>query len=63
MNIQSRDEVIDELWKIKDQFATSSKGNVGELVKKVNEIAKQNGFQSNVSNRFNQDNNLTKKTS
>lgn len=46
MNIESQDEIIQELWKIKDQFAASNGGGVGELVKKANEIAKQKGFEN-----------------
>jgi len=54
MNIETKDEVIEELWEIKDQFATSSGGNIGDLVKKANAIAKQKGFQDNGVNQTSQ---------
>jgi len=54
MNIETKDEVIEELWDIKNQFAASSGGNMGDLVKKANAIAKQKGFQDYSVNQTNQ---------
>ncbi len=39
MKNNERDEIIEELWAIKDNFSISCHQNVGEIVKKMNKIA------------------------
>lgn len=39
-----RDEIIEELWQIKDRFSFSCNRNIGELIKKMNAIAEELHF-------------------
>jgi|GEM_PF-2545128 len=39
-----RDEIIEELWQIKDRFSFSCNRNIGELIKKMNDIAEELHF-------------------
>ncbi len=44
MNNENKDEIIEELWRIKDNFSSSCKNNVDKFINEVNKIAQQNGF-------------------
>jgi hypothetical protein len=46
MEEDKKDEVIEELWHIKDQFSTSCNKNIRQLVKRVNKIAQEQGFET-----------------
>ena len=46
MKTEIQDEVIEELWKIKDHFCDHGKKSIQDLVKEANQIAKQKGFKS-----------------
>ncbi len=52
MNMEIQDEVVEERWEIKDQFAVSGGGNAGELIKRVDEMAKQKDSQCDSINVF-----------
>lgn len=39
MKNNERDEIIEELWEVKDNFSNSCNQNIGEIVKKMNMIA------------------------
>ncbi len=56
----TQDEVIEELWKIKDQLSGSSKGNFDALIEQVNEIAKKKGFNNNLVRESGNEDGLTK---
>lgn len=44
MKNNERDEIIEELWEVKDNFSSSCNQNVGEIVKKMNMIAEDLKF-------------------
>jgi len=44
MKNEQKDEIIEELWKIKGQFSSSCNKNVRQLIQLVNDIAKKQGF-------------------
>ncbi len=47
MEKEKRDEIIEELWNVKDEFAGSCNQNMEQIVKKMNEIAEDIGFKDN----------------
>jgi hypothetical protein len=51
MNKEQKDEIIEELWKIKDQFSSSCNRNIKQLIQLVNDIAKKQGFDRTVSKK------------
>lgn len=51
MRKEQEDEVIEELWKIKDRFSSSCNKNVRQLVRLVNDIAKKQDLDEIVDNR------------
>jgi hypothetical protein len=50
MEKEQKDEIIEELWKIKDQFSSTCNKNIRQLVQLVNEIAEKQGFDKTVDN-------------
>ncbi len=46
MNKEPRDEIIEELWKAKEQFSASCNKNIKQLVQLINEMANQQGFET-----------------
>lgn len=50
MKKEQKDEIIEELWKIKDQFSSSCNKNIRQLIQLVNDIAKKQGFDKTVDN-------------
>ena len=46
MKNNERDEIIEELWEVKDNFSSSCNQNVGEIVKKMNIIAEDLKFKN-----------------
>lgn len=53
INEETKDEIIEDIWKIKEHFSISCNKNVRELVQLVNDIAKKQGFDKTVNNRGN----------
>ena len=43
-DIIERDEIIEELWKIKDEFSSSSGKDISKIVERINKIAEEQGF-------------------
>ncbi len=41
---EAKDEIIEELWCIKDKFSSSCDNNIGEFIKTMNKIAVEKGF-------------------
>ncbi|MCP5004044.1 MAG: hypothetical protein GY941_08895 [Planctomycetes bacterium] len=41
---EAKDEIIEELWCIKDKFSSSCDNNIGEIIKTMNKIAVEKGF-------------------
>ena len=39
MNTYEKDEILEELWKIKDDLAANCGNNMGKMIKKIKEIA------------------------
>jgi hypothetical protein len=50
--VETKDEIIQELWKIKEHFSCSCNKNIRQLIQLVNTIAKQQGFENTVSNKI-----------
>lgn len=55
MKNEQKDEIIEELWKIKDQFSSTCNKNIRQLVQLANEIAKKQGFDETIDNKINKD--------
>jgi len=39
-----RDEIIEEIWKIKKEFSSRNLNNLKKIVQEANDIAKKEGF-------------------
>lgn len=52
MNKKEKDEIIEEVWKIKEQFSSSCKKNIRQIVQMANDIAKKKGFDKTVNNKI-----------
>ncbi len=44
MVTDAKDEIIEELWCIKDKFSSSCDNNIGKFIKTMNKIAEEKGF-------------------
>ncbi len=51
MKKNEKDEIIEELWKIKDQFSSSCNRNIRQLVQLINHIAEKQGFDKTADNQ------------
>nr|VFJ60822.1 MAG: hypothetical protein BECKFW1821B_GA0114236_106011 [Candidatus Kentron sp. FW] len=51
MDKKQKDEIIEELWKIKEQFSSSYNKNIRQITQFVNDIAKEQGFDKTVDNK------------
>ncbi len=47
-----KDEIIEELWQIKDNLSSSCKGDMGELVKIMNRIAEEYDLTGTLQNEY-----------
>ena len=47
MEKENRDEIIEELWNVKDELASSCNQDMEQIVKKMNKIARNVGFKDN----------------
>lgn len=48
MENNERDEIIEELWEVKDNLSSSCDQNVGEIIQKMNMIADRLGFEGEI---------------
>ena len=44
MDNENKDEIIEELWCIKDKFSSSCNKNMEKIIKTMNKIAEEKGF-------------------
>ncbi|MBF0235268.1 MAG: hypothetical protein HQK65_19875 [Desulfamplus sp.] len=51
IKIKQKDEIIEELWEIKEKFSSKCNKNIRQLVQLVNEIAIQKGFEKTIDKR------------
>ncbi|MBF0204367.1 MAG: hypothetical protein HQK67_08645 [Desulfamplus sp.] len=52
MNKEQKDEIIEELWKTKEQFSLSCNKNISQLIQLINEIAKDQGFSETINSQL-----------
>jgi uncharacterized protein YihD (DUF1040 family) len=53
MEEDQKDEVLEELWHIKDQLSSSCNKDIRQLVERVNKIAQEQGFEKTVEDQQN----------
>ena len=51
MEKDQRDEIIEELWQIKDEFSSSCGKDIRKIVEKINKIAEEQGFSGEQINK------------
>ena len=59
MKNSQKDEIIQELWKIKDEFSFSCNGDIKKIVERMNKIAEEQGFSNDETTKEDDSNCLT----
>jgi hypothetical protein len=50
-DLTQEDEIIEELWRIKDNFSSSCNEDMGKIIETMNKIAEKEGFSDNRINK------------